>query len=1032
MKHLAVLVALAFVSCSAPPNPPSDPCLGVRCTGRDLCNADTGRCEPPPDAGVDAGAVDAGRDAGLLDAGLPDAGTPDAGTPDAGGPDAGAPDAGPPDAGVADAGCSSDLECNGVLHCDPVVRDCVECVTSAHCLASTAPACDVRFRQCVGCVSNADCANPTPVCDQAQCLPCNTSAECGAGRECSAATFECVALNETCGTARVILPSGTGSLSISAEPGQGLDDVASACGSAGPELVYSFTTTTLQNLVATATPALNSSARPSLSLRAGCVGTLQGCDAPTSGSATLSVTSLPAGTWFLFLEAQGGTPGRVSLSVSLQAPSSGAPVNDTCAAATALSVNGTTLLQSTAVGSTTPAMNESTSDPSCSTTARSGPDVFFTYSLAARANVTAVVRPVSGSALHPVVSIRPTCASGGEAACQAASTASAVQATVNGQAAGTYVVAVDSADGTSGPFQLELSALPPVDNDGCTAPTALVFSSGQATATGDTTFATNSNVSGDATPSCSNTARTAGRDLVYSYTLTQAQDVTLSVTPTGTSPTLEPVLSVRTACADATTGAERACVSPLAATPARLSLVNQPAGQYFVWVDSSRDSTGPFQLEVQLAPPTPPPANDSCSAPQALTFTNGVATFSGSTTQAANDNFPGDVSPTCAASAKQNGRDVVYSFTLAQPQDVTLSVAPASSSTLVPALYVRKGSCTSQVLSDELVCLTALGTVTTQLTRLAAGTYFVFVDSSGNSSGAFTGSVTLSAPTPAPANDGCSGAQALTFSGGTASATGSMAAASNSNTPNDNAPACGTDFFPRRTGRDLVYSYTLTQAQDVDVTVTPTTGSLVPVVYVRAPGQCTSFSAGFELTCVAQSESRPVRALLPNQAAGTYFLFVDSNSLALGDFSVSVTLRAATTPPANDTCSAPVVVPQGATGVMGDTGTASNAFSSLNLSAACRGSSFLDARDLVFQFTPSATGTVTATVSPEAGFNPALLLLQPTCAATDCVRRVDAAGMGVPETFAFPVTQGQSVFLVVDSASPEVPGGFGRFNLKVE
>jgi hypothetical protein len=75
---------------------------------------------------------------------------------------------------------------------------------------------------------------------------------------------------------------------------------------------------------------------------------------------------------------------------------------------------------------------------------------------------------------------------------------------------------------------------------------------------------------------------------------------------------------------------------------------------------------------------------------------------------------------------------------------------------------------------------------------------------------------------------------------------------------------------------------------------------------------------------------------------------------------------------------------------------------------------------------------VTATATPEAGFNPALLLLQPSCAATECVRRVDAAGVGVPESFAFPVTQGQTVFLVVDSASPEVPGAFGRFSLKVE
>ena len=1006
-------------------NPPAEKCAEVRCPGRQLCNAMTGECEggvdAGSDAGVDAGRPDAGRDAGL-DAGPLDAGV-DAGTPDAG-----------PDAGEVDAGCGSDLECFGVQHCDPASRGCVDCFVDSHCLSSVVPVCDVRVNSCVGCVSTAHCVNPLPICDAQQCLPCNTSAECGQGRECAFATGNCDPLNDTCATARAILPSGTGTSSIASEPGRGIDDTAGTCNAAGPELVYSFTTTAVQTLTVTAAPLAGSFARPVLYLRSGCLGTQQACDAPMSGSAGLAIAALQPGSYFLFVETANGAPGRMTLTVSLQPPPTSS-ANDSCAGAAMLSVNGSTVTRSVAVGNTAIATNDNTTEPSCSATARSaGPDLVYSYTLTTRSNVSVVARPISGSTLHPVVSIRTPCfGPNTESACQAVAAAVAVQANVAGQLPGTYFIMVDSADGTTGAFQLEVDANPTVDNDTCAAPTALTFSGNTATALGDTTWATNGNVLGDLTPSCSDSARGTGRDVVFSYTLSAAQDVTVSVTPTGASPTFESVASIRaTTCGDASRAGERGCVSPLAPTVGRLSLVNQPAGSYFVWVDSAADTSGPFQLEVVTAPPTPPPANDSCSSPEVLAFTNGVATVNASTLQAANDNYAGDVSPTCSASAKQSGRDVVYQFTLAQPKDVTLSLTPSSGSSLIPVLYVRRANCTSQLLSDEVVCLNQVGGVAAQLTNLAAGTYFVFVDSSGGTSGAFALTATQSTPSPAPANDNCASAQALVFTGDVATASGTTFGASNSNSPTDNAPACGTDFLPRRFGRDLVYSYTLTGAQDVDVTVTPSAGSgLVPTLYVRAPNMCTSFSAGFELACVAESTVRPLRIYLPNQAAGTYFLFVDSNSYATGGFTLSLTKRPATLPPANDACSAPTPVPAGPLGVTGDTSGATDNYSALTYSAACR-RSFFDGRDLVYQYTATATGSVTATVSPEATFDAALLLLQPTCGAAQCVRFADAGGPGVPEAFSFAVTAGQTYFLVVDSANIESPSAFGRFTLTVQ
>lgn len=1043
-RVLAVSLVVVLVGCDTETTPPAGRCDGVRCPGREQCNPRTGTCEP-----ADGGITDGGGDAGGLDASASDAGEADAGAdagvPDGGGDagldaglDAGTLDAGE-DAGV-DAGCGSDDDCFGAAaHCDPSSGACVECFLDAHCLSPSIPKCDLRDHTCQVCVANADCANPTPVCALRQCQPCSTSAECGAGRECDPQlSGACLALPDSCANPKVILPAGAGTASFTAEPGQAIDDTSGTCNAAGPELVYTFTTTAVKDLIVSVTPLSGSAARPVVYLRGpSCsAGPQVACDAPAFGSAGLAISGLPAGTWYLFVESANGAPGRVSVTVSLLSPSQ-PPANDGCAAPQALTFVGDSAV---AVGDTSLAANDSTTavnDPSCSATARaSGRDLVYSYSLTARSNVRVVARPLPGSPLHPVVSVRSTCASPStELGCQAQTLPAAAQVTLDGQLPGTYAVWVDSADGTAGAFQLEVTAVPAVDNDLCTGIQALTFSGNTATATGDTTYATNGNVPGDQTPSCSDSARGTGKDVVYSFTLAQPQDVTVSVTPTGVNPTFQPVVSVRTACADATRTAEKGCVSPLAPTTGTLTLVNQPAGTYVVWVDGALDTAGPFQLEVVLAPPTPPPANDSCAAPQALAFSSGVASVTGSTRQAANDNNAFDVSPTCSATARQTGRDVVYSMTLAQPQDVTLTVTPLAGSTLNPVLYVRQASCTSQLFGDELVCLQKVGPVSATLTALPAGTYWVWVDGAGGTSGDFSLTATLAPPTPAPPNDGCAGAQALTFVGDTATVSGTTFGATNSNAPTDNAPACGTDFLPRRYGRDLVYTYTLTGAQDVDIRVTPTSGSpYVPAVYVRLPGQCTSGSAGSEIACLAQTQPAQARLYLPNQPAGTYPLFVDSNGYDTGGYTLTVRKLPATLPPPNDTCTAPVVVTQGAMGVTGDTTGAKDDYSissSPNYSAACR-QYFFSGRDLTYQYTASATGTATATVTPQGLFDPALLLLQPVCGAASCVRFADSGGPGVAESLTFSVTAGQTYFLVVDSWDGTQPNTFGAFTLTVQ
>jgi hypothetical protein len=787
-------------------------------------------------------------------------------------------------------------------------------------------------------------------------------------------------------------------------------------------------TTVVRDFQVSVAPLRGSLSKPVVALRSACgsASSEVACDAPATGGAALQVKGLAPGTWSLIVETANGAVGPVQLDIHLLAQAQ-PPGNDTCASPQALTFFGGA---ATVIGDTSLATNDSTTAPSCSATAHAGNDLQYTYTLATKSAVSVSARPVSGSSLHPVVSVQSSCG-GAEVACQAAASAAPAQLSLPVQAAGTWSVMVDSADGTLGAFELQVVATPIVDNDTCASPTALTFSGATATAQGDTTFATNGNGPTDSSPGCSSSARSFGPDVVFTYTLTQARDVTIAVTPTGVTPSLEPVVSVRTSCADGSAAAEKGCVSPLATTVGQLTLVNQPAGTYTVWVDGANGSAGPFQLEVITASPTPPPANDTCASPISLTFSNSSSTVSGSTAQAANDNSPYDLSPTCSASGKQSGRDVVYAFTLAQPQDVTFTLAPAAGSSLAPVLYVRKGTCGSQLLVDEVVCVEQATTITSTLTALAAGTYFVFVDSAGGTSGAFTLTTALGPPTPPPANDTCASPQALTFVNGTATTSGTTVGATNSNTPSDNSPACGTGFLPRRYGRDLVYTFTLTSPRDVDVRVAPTAGSLfVPAVYARTPNTCTSFSAGTELGCTASTSPAEAALYLPNLPAGTYPLFVDSNSYDTGAFTVTVKQLPPTLPPSNDTCASPAVLTSGVA-VTGSTIGAKDDYSLGGYPSSC--GLYLDTgRDVTYQFTAATTGTVTATLSPVGLWDPSLLLLAPTCAPAACARASNVGGPGVPEALTFAVTAGQTYFLVVDSADGSLPNSSGPFSLIVQ
>ncbi len=571
-----------------------------------------------------------------------------------------------------------------------------------------------------------------------------------------------------------------------------------------------------------------------------------------------------------------GGAGTFTLNTTVAVIPAGPP-NDTCTAPEVLNFTAGVANFSAAQGSATDDYNGS-----CRTTG-GGKELVYQFTTTAAQSV--IVSATGATGVDAVIYLRNTpCATGTElpGTCRDASGGAGNEAfTVNNLAAGTYYLFIDAfTAASSGSITGTVTLGPPIvgpANDTCASPTVLTFVGGTATATGDTTAATTGNVSGDASPTCSSSAIT-GPDVVYSYTLTSVQNVTITVTPT--SPpmptTFAPVVYVRNNCADTTSANQVSCVSDFTSTPQVTTILNQQPGTYFVWVDSGVSTVGPFSITVTAVTPPPPPMNDSCAAPEVLTFTAGVANFSAAQT-AAIDDYTGS----CGTAG---GKDVVYAFTTAAAQSLTVAAVGAAG--VDPIIYLRNSPCATGT-EFPTSCRDATGTGGTEtmsIPNLPAGTYFLIVDADlATTSGAVTGTVTLGAPILAPPNDQCAGAVGLTLnipvSASTVSATNDYAipAACFVGVGNTTNAAPGIDvtysFTPATAGlysfrgRGLSSNLTMYLSQSCETGTPPLT--LASCFNAVNRNSNTGANALEEIPCVALDAGVPVFAYVDAVATGT-------------------------------------------------------------------------------------------------------------------------------------------------------------------
>jgi hypothetical protein len=328
-------------------------------------------------------------------------------------------------------------------------------------------------------------------------------------------------------------------------------------------------------------------------------------------------------------------------------------------------------------------------------------------------------------------------------------------------------------------------------------------------------------------------------DVFYELTLTEERDVEISAVSD------EPgdlTISVRDGCEEASL--VWGCRT---AEPALTRLHQLPAGTYIIALEGPSTREVGYALEVAVLAPTAPPVGDGCAQPMPL-----VAGMSELVSLS-------DKQAEVASSCESTGPDAVFSLNLDRARDVLIEV-DADQEVAVVALQQTCG-----VIATERGCR-AGGPVQTRLRNVAAGDYFIVVDS--RSAAAVTIKVdTLppSATTTVTGNDDCQRAFDIPLTGGvftgdTRTLLGHYGAGA----------ACGANTL----SPDAVYRLVLPETRRVLVTLDPSfDGVLHRMRDDRPPGQaCMPWQADL---CRDVAGSGIQEMLDDTLGAGTYYYVVD-------------------------------------------------------------------------------------------------------------------------------------------------------------
>ncbi len=681
---------------------------------------------------------------------------------------------------------------------------------------------------------------------------------------------------------------------------------------ATPDAVYQFTTDGNRPFSATLlTDRIMTSI--SLSLRKSDCASTQKSDelacVPAAAKPSLYLPSLPAGTYWLHIDASG--PGVANSNFLLSLDNSAPTVAATCQSGMIPLLTPDPLLGKASLAAPVKlhdGVNNQAGSCAPSTSGMPGPERIFQVLVPANHVLTATVTPlptIFENSFAPALYLRSTCASStpaSELACAYATSVTPLSATAAVTSATTLYVIVDSVDPMAfGQFTLDLNVAPVSSNaanDSCITPfpasAALSFNA---------SYAAVSDFIDDARDSGSGKcASMPGPDKVYSFTLGEPRKVVITASASGFNPSIY----LRQGCADALEVDPRlGCVAGTSSSE-YLDLPELAEGTYYVWIDTtSASASGLYWLEVQTFPPATPVANEQCDFATELTFDGPLpATVRLSAAETMPGPTTNDRSPSCAIAA---GPDAVYTFAIA-PGTARKLEAKLQGKYLAPTLSLVT-DCTKGSSVGIKGCATspAMGAASTiSHPYLAPGRYYLWVDSTNTQSrGAYELTVTLSEPTltAKPKSADCTEleSEVLTFA-----ALDTLKTATFQLTNSAESGAWGN--CGRTYGADTIYKLVLEDRRmiTVELSGTPTCEDCIVALYLRK--SCEDGSMESEMGCNANYASASLT--YPSLDAGTYYIFLDLHinmdpASASGNLALKVTAdvpAASADLPKNDTC----------------------------------------------------------------------------------------------------------------------------------
>ena len=275
-------------------------------------------------------------------------------------------------------------------------------------------------------------------------------------------------------------------------------------------------------------------------------------------------------------------------------------------------------------------------------------------------------------------------------------------------------------------------------------------------------------------------------------------------------------------------------------------------GRYYVILEAAVAESTSWSLVANITPPVPPLPGDACSTPAVLSTTTPSVTLDVTS-------FEDDGGVSCGPSGTT--RDAVFSFTLTEPHDVTLTAMSSSAFTNVATAL--RTSCGSA--SSELRC--GSSRMARDFFRsLAAGTYYYVVETP-QASGSVTAGITIAPATMIPPTDVCPGV-AVPPSGFLSGTTLDFESQ--------------VDLDCGGTNRaDAFYQLDVPVRSRVTAVATRTTGNVV----VGITATCGSRST---LACGPEAATSSANATL---MPGTYYVVVETPTGASGAYELDVVQR---------------------------------------------------------------------------------------------------------------------------------------------